>query len=240
MKKDNIDLLINGAESLGVNLQLFHVEQFIKYYDLLMEWNQKMNLTAITEERDVVIKHFLDSLTAKICKKINGNEKIIDIGAGAGFPSIPLKILYPSLKLTIIDSLKKRTVFLNELVQQLHLNDVEIIHGRAEDLGKDNFLREKFDISLSRAVAQLNILLEYCIPFVKIDGYLIAYKGSNVDEEISMSNNALNILNSKIENVFEVTLPYTDIVHKLLLIRKLGTTDMKYPRKPKLIEKMPL
>lgn len=240
MKESNIDLLIKGAKALGVTLELFHVEQFIKYYDLLVEWNQKMNLTAITEERDVVIKHFLDSLSVEKCKKINGYEKIIDVGAGAGFPSIPLKIVYPSLKLTIVDSLKKRTVFLKELVQQLNLNDVEIIHGRAEDLGRNISLREKFDISLSRAVAQLNVLAEYCLPFVKIDGYLIALKGSNVDEEIAISNNALKILNSEIEDILDVNLPYTDIIHKLLLIKKNGITDIKYPRKPKLIERKPL
>lgn len=240
MKKSNIDLLIKGAEDVGVILELFHVEQFIKYYDLLIKWNQKMNLTAITEERDVVIKHFLDSLSVVKSGKINGCEKIIDVGAGAGFPSIPLKILYPSLKLTIVDSLKKRTVFLEELVHQLNLNDTDIIHGRAEDLGRDTSLREKFDISLSRAVARLNVLVEYCLPFVKTGGYMIALKGSNADEEIAVSNNALNVLNSQIEGVLDVKLLDTDIVHKLVLIKKNGITDIKYPRKPKLIEKKPL
>lgn len=238
--REYIDILISGANDLGIELNMFHVEQFLKYNDLLLKWNEKMNLTAITEEREIIIKHFLDSLTALKCKVIKGTERIIDVGAGAGFPSVPLKILFPSLKLTIVDSLKKRTVFLNELVSHLNLNDVEIIHGRAEDVGKDSDFREKYDISLSRAVAQLNVLIEYCIPFTKVDGYLIAYKGSNADEEIAVSQNALNALMCKVENVFDVTLPYTDIVHKLVLIKKLDATDSKYPRKPKLIEKSPL
>ncbi|SNX53775.1 16S rRNA (guanine(527)-N(7))-methyltransferase RsmG [Thermoanaerobacterium sp. RBIITD] len=240
MEGKNKDILLKGAELLGIHMDMFHVEQFDRYYNLLIEWNNKMNLTAITEEHDVVIKHFLDSLSVFKSGKIKKDEKIIDIGAGAGFPSIPVKIVFQNFKLTIIDSLKKRTIFLNELKSYLKLKDVDILHGRAEDLGRDSLLRENYDIALARAVASLNVICEYCLPFVKKNGYFIALKGPNVEEEIYASYNALKILNSEIEDIIDINLPYTDILHKLIVIKKYDLVDIKYPRKPKAIETKPL
>lgn len=233
-------ILIEGANKFGINIDMFHVEQFKKYFDLLSDWNKKMNLTAITDVYDVITKHFLDSLSVYMCGKLKGKEKIIDVGTGAGFPAVPLKIVFPDLKVTLLDSLKKRTIFLNEVVDKLNLKDVEVIHGRAEDLGKDVNHREKYDLCTSRAVASLNILLEYTMPFVKVEGYFVALKGHNVDEEVKNAGNALYELKAIINDIIEVMIPDTDIIHKLLVIKKIDTLSLKYPRKPNAINKMPL
>lgn len=240
MKNKLVDMLIEGAKEWGIFLEMFHVEHFQKYYALLLEWNQKMNLTAITEESEVVIKHFLDSLSAIKSGKIKGDEKIIDVGTGAGFPSIPLKIVFPKLKATLLDSSKKRIIFLEEVMNKLDINEIELIHGRAEDIGKDIKFREQFDLSVARAVAPLNILLEYTLPFVKVDGYFIALKGREIKEEIKNSQKALKELKGKIEKIEEVKLPYSDILHHLIIIKKTDKCPTKYPRRANAIQRSPL
>ncbi|MBE3591488.1 MAG: 16S rRNA (guanine(527)-N(7))-methyltransferase RsmG [Thermoanaerobacter sp.] len=240
MKNKSVDMLIEGAREWGIFLEMFHVEHFQKYYALLLEWNQKMNLTAITEEKEVVIKHFLDSLSVVKSGKIKGDEKIIDVGTGAGFPSIPLKIVFSKLKATLLDSSKKRITFLEEVVNKLGINEIELIHGRAEDIGKDIKYREQFDLSVARAVAPLNVLLEYTLPFVQVGGYFIALKGREVEEEIKSSQKALKELKGEIEEVKQIRLPFSDILHHLIIIRKGDNCPLKYPRKANAIRKAPL
>lgn len=240
MKNKSVDMLIEGAKEWGIFLEMFHVEHFQKYYALLLEWNQKMNLTAITEESEVVIKHLLDSLSVVKSGKIKGEEKIIDVGTGAGFPSIPLKIVFPKLKATLLDSSKKRITFLEEVINKLGINGIELIHGRAEDIGKDIKYREQFDLSVARAVAPLNVLLEYTLPFVQVGGYFIALKGREVEEEIKSSQKALKELKGEIEEVKQIRLPFSDILHHLIIIRKGDNCPLKYPRKANAIKRSPL
>jgi 16S rRNA (guanine527-N7)-methyltransferase len=219
MKNKSVDMLIDGAKKLGIFMEMFHVEHFHKYYSLLLEWNKKMNLTAITEESEVVIKHFLDSLSVV---------------------NIPLKIVFPKLKATLLDSSKKRITFLEEVINKLDINEIELIHGRAEDIGKDIKYREQFDLSVARAVAPLNILLEYTLPFVKVEGYFIALKGREIEEEIENTQKALRELKGKIEEVMEIRLPYSDIVHHLIIIKKVDKCPTKYPRRANAIQRSPL
>lgn len=221
--------------------------QFCKYFELLVEWNEKINLTAITEFEDVFIKHFIDSLSF-----INAFESyddlviktkdktLCDVGTGAGFPGIPLKILLPDLKVVLFDSLDKRVKFLNCVINELQLEGIEAIHGRVEDLAKNPLYRESFDFSTARAVASLPILSEYCIPFVKKNGYFIALKADKANDEISISLNALNTLGGKIEDKFEFVLPDTDLYRVIIKIRKCLNTPNKYPRKAGTPTKNPL
>jgi len=224
------DLLKNGLYQLGINLEAEQTEQFMAYMDLLKEWNARMNLTAIEDEREIIIKHFIDSLT--ILPYIErGNKRLIDVGTGAGFPGIPLKIMDRSLEVTLLDSLEKRTKFLNEAIKELGLEGITAVHGRAEDFGaKDNF-RERFDYTAARAVAELPVLLEYCLPFVRTGGVFLAMKGSST-EEIESSHGALKTLGGEIEDVKTLTLPFTDIRRNIIIVRKLRQTPTKYPRKP--------
>lgn len=217
--------LKNYLESLNINNIDLVLNQFEIYYKLLIEWNEKINLTSITEKEDVEIKHFIDSITSY--NLIKDNSIICDIGAGAGFPSIPLAILKPNCKFILIDSLNKRITFLNELIKKLNLNNCECIHIRVEDYAKNNL--NKFDYCIARAVASLPTLLEYTIPLLKVNGLLISYKGSNYQEEIDMSNNAFNKLNSKIKSKIDLTLPNED-KRCLLEIIKLNKCPSIYPR----------
>ena len=208
------------------------LNKFELFYDLLIEWNNKFNLTSITEKSDVEIKHFIDSITA--INYIEDNSLIVDVGAGAGFPSIPLAILKPNCKFVLIDSLNKRVNFLNEIVSKLELTNCECIHARVEDFAIKN--REKFDYAIARAVAPLNILLEYTIPLLKVNGKLIAYKGSNINEEINEAINASKILNCVINNKYELNLPNDDY-RCLIEYLKTNKCLSKYPRsgnKPRL------
>ena len=234
------ELLKSGAASIGVELNDTQVQQFIKYHEILVEWNSFMNLTGITEYEEVVQKHFVDSLA--LCKAINVNEvnTLIDIGTGAGFPGIPLKIAYPHLKVTLLDSLQKRIKFLNEVVTQLGLEDVETIHGRAEDFAKPSMKRESYDVCVSRAVANLASLLEYCLPYVNQGGYFIPYKSGKVDEELLESKKAVFVLGGKIEEEVKFELPDSDISRSLIKIKKIAATPQKYPRKSGLATKEPI
>ena len=234
------ELLKLSAESIGVTLNETQVQQFIKYHEILVEWNSFMNLTGITEYEEVVQKHFVDSLA--LCKAIDVNEvtSLIDIGTGAGFPGIPLKIAYPHLKVTLLDSLQKRIKFLNEVVAQLGLEDVETIHGRAEDFAKPSMKRESYDVCVSRAVANLASLSEYCLPYVKVDGYFVPYKSGKVDEELAESKKAVFVLGGKIEEEVKFDLPDSDISRSLIKIKKVSGTPKKYPRKSGLATKEPI
>lgn len=234
------ELLKLSAASIGVSLNDGQVLQFIKYYEILIEWNSFMNLTGITEYEEVVQKHFVDSLT--LCKAINieNVETLVDIGTGAGFPGIPLKIAYPHLKITLLDSLQKRIKFLNEVIMQLGLEELETIHGRAEDFAKPSMKREFYDVCVSRAVANLASLSEYCLPYVKKGGYFIPYKSGKVDEELEESKKAIFLLGGKLEKEVKFMLPDSDISRSLIKIKKVSATPKKYPRKSGLATKDPI
>lgn len=225
-----IDLFLKGAEEFGVELNPKDIERFSEYKDLLKEWNQKINITAITDDDEIDIKHFLDSISILKDGIITGDEKIIDVGTGGGFPGIPIKIIKPDTEVVLLDGLNKRLVFLNEVIDRLGLQNISTVHGRAEELGRKREYRETFDIAVSRAVASLNTLSEYCLPFVKVGGYFIAMKGPDVDEEILQSQKAIEKLGGEIERRIDITLPFSDITHNLLLIKKIKQTPSVYPR----------
>ena len=237
--------LVNICNKINIEISDDQINCFEKYYELLIEKNKVMNLTAITDKEDVIVKHFIDSialipyLTDKGIN-INNKLKIIDIGTGAGFPGLPLKIMMPDVKFTLLDSLNKRVSFLNEVIDELKLKDIEALHGRAEDYASDSKYREKYDICVSRAVANLSTLSEYCIPFVKEDGYFISNKAGESEEEINKAKNAIKILGGKINKVEEFVLPGTDVSRVFVFIRKLELTDKKYPRKAGVPAKKPL
>lgn len=229
-----------GIDKMEVHLDDHQISQFVTYYELLVEWNRFMNLTAITEFNEVCMKHFIDSIS--LCNAIDCNKEysIIDVGTGAGFPGIPLKIVFPSLKITLLDSLGKRVKFLNEVIDQLGLKNIEAIHGRAEDFAKPDLLREKYDICVSRAVANLSTLSEYCLPYVKPDGFFISYKSEKIMEEINLAENAIEILGGEVYDQKEFMLPFSDIYRNLFMIKKVRNTPKKYPRKAGLPSKQPL
>ena len=227
-------------ESWNLKITEKQQEQFIKYYELLIERNKVMNLTAITEWEEVVQKHFIDSLS--LCKAYDTSKNIscIDVGTGAGFPGLALKIAYPNMKVTLLDSLQKRIQFLDAVIQKLELTGIETIHGRAEDYAKPGMLREKFDLSVSRAVANLSTLSEYCLPFVKKGGYFISYKSEKIAEEMEKAVNAISILGGEVKGQIEFMLPDSDIYRNLFVIIKKKDTPKKYPRKAGLPSKEPL
>lgn len=210
------------------NLSERQISQLDIYYDLLIQKNKVMNLTAITDAEGVAIKHFYDSLTPLIYSSIDEGSTVVDVGTGAGFPSIPLLIARPDLKLTMMDSLNKRLLFLVEVCEQLDI-DASIVHSRAEDAGNNKLYREKFDYAISRAVATLPVLCEYCLPLVKLSGKFIAMKGSNADSELNLSCNAINQLGGEIEDVKKFELP-TGEARALIIIRKIAHTPSKFPR----------
>ena len=229
--------LENVAKQIEIELTKKQIEKFYNYMNLLLEWNEKINLTAIIEPREVILKHFVDSLT--IAKYIKDDEKLIDVGTGAGFPGIPLSIVKENTDIVLLDSLNKRINFLEEIKQNLKLKNITTIHGRAEEFGKNKKEREIYDIATSRAVAPLNILLEYLLPLVKVGGKAICMKGSNI-EEIENAKNALEILGGKIEKIEEITLPNSDIKRNIIIVKKIKNTPSKYPRKPGTPSKEPI
>lgn len=224
----------------NINLNDLQKKQFERYFELLVEWNEKINLTAITEKEEVYLKHFYDSIAPILQGLIENQEiKLLDIGAGAGFPSLPMKILYPQLDVTIIDSLNKRINFLTLLAQELELENVHFYHGRAEDFGQDTNFRAQFDIVTARAVARLQVLSELTIPFLKVGGKLLALKASNAPEELTEAKNALNLLFSKVEDNISYTLPNGDPRY-ITVVEKKKETPNKYPRKAGMPNKHPL
>lgn len=240
MANYNIERLTEGCKEIGVILTEEQLNQFIKYYELLVEWNSFMNLTAITEFDEVVTKHFVDSISLLKAVDLNKPLSVIDVGTGAGFPGIPLKIAFPELKITLLDSLNKRIKFLNEVISQLRLKDIEAIHGRAEDAAKSVDLREKFDLCVSRAVANLSTLSEYCLPFVKVGGMFVSYKSEKITEEMKTAEKAISILGGEFINQVEFMLPDTDIYRNLFMIEKKMVSPKKYPRKAGLPSKEPI
>lgn len=234
------NVLTEKVKELSIVLNDKQIQQFEQYYNILVEWNKVMNLTAITEYEEVVEKHFLDSLTIVNAIHVKKIETLIDVGTGAGFPGIPLKIAFPHLKVTLLDSLNKRIKFLNEVIDLLELNDIKAIHGRAEDYAKQAEYREQYDICVSRAVANLATLSEYCLPYVKVDGLFVPYKSGEIDEELKSSEKAVSILGGKVEEVVKFQLPGTDIGRSFVKIHKIKETKKKYPRKAGMPTKEPL
>lgn len=234
------DLMIQYAEKFKINIDEEKLDKFKKYKALIKEWNEKINLTAITDEDDIIKKHFIDSISVLESNVIKNGMKIIDIGTGAGFPGIPLKIILPDSKILLVDSLNKRVNFLNEVIRMLELHGIEAIHGRAEEVAKKPEYREKFNIVVSRAVANMTVLSEYCIPFAKIGGYFIAMKGPSSENEIEESKHAISILGGKIKNVVETRMLQSDMNHRLVIVEKVKSTMNKYPRNYGQIEKKPL
>lgn len=240
MSKYNTIQFEKDLKELGIELSEHQIQQFLTYYEMLAEWNEVMNLTAITEYDDVMKKHFVDSLSLIRGFHVNQEVSVIDVGTGAGFPGLALKIAFPKLQVVLLDSLNKRIQFLNAVIEKLGLQGVETVHGRAEDFAKPGKLREKFDLCVSRAVANLSTLSEYCLPFVKVGGVFISYKSEKVAEELQTARRAIGILGGKIENQIEFTLPDSDIYRNLFIVKKEKETPNKYPRKAGLPSKEPL
>lgn len=234
------DILSKACESENIDLTDKQYDDFIKYKDMIKEWNKKINLTSILEDEQIIKKHFIDSIKIFDFKKLMNLKEVIDVGTGGGFPGIPMKIVNPSMKITLLDSLNKRINFLNEVIKELNLDDIETIHGRAEDFGKDKNYREKFDAVVSRAVANMTVLSEICLPFVKKGGYFIALKGPSIDKEIEESKKAINILGGKIETIKEVVIEQSDLKHNLVVVKKIKNTPKEYPRKAGIVSKKPL
>lgn len=241
------DYIVSLAEKLNIPLDKRQACQFLAYYNLLVEWNEKINLTAITEFEDVCLKHFVDSLSIinmfssfEDMKEYFKDKTLIDVGTGAGFPGICLKIILPDLKITLMDSLDKRIKFLNEVINTLDLKDIVTVHGRVEDCAKLKEYREQFDFATARAVASLPVLSEYCLPFVKVGGSFIPYKSEKIDEEISLSGNALKLLGGKIVSRVSFALPDSDLQRTILRIKKDSSTPGVYPRKAGTPSKKPL
>lgn len=227
-------------QAFGIKLTDIQIGQFLTYYEMLTEWNQVMNLTAITEYKDVMKKHFVDSLSLVKAISLERKQSLVDVGTGAGFPGLALKIAFPGLQVTLLDSLRKRIDFLGAVVQKLHLQEVELIHGRAEDVARMEGKREHSDICVSRAVANLSTLSEYCIPFVKVGGVFVSYKSEKLSEELKNARHAISIFGSELERQVEFTLPDSDIYRNLVVIRKKKHTPGKYPRQAGQPQKNPI
>ena len=237
-KEEFVKEIILKLKEINININEKIADKFYKYTNMLLEWNEKINLTAITEISDIILKHYIDSLT--INKYIKEQKTIIDIGTGAGFPGIPLKIVNPNNKFILVDSLNKRINFLKEVEKELNLQDIEMIHSRVEDLAKIKEYREKIDLAVSRAVANLSTLLEYMLPFVKENGLCICMKGPNITQEVEDSKKAIEILGGKIEKIEKINLPGSEIERNIILIRKINKTPNKYPRKAGMPAKQPI
>ena len=234
------NIFVEKLSVLGITLNDTQLKQFDQYYELLVEWNKVMNLTAITEYEEVVVKHFVDSLSLVKAIDIEKVHTVIDIGTGAGFPGIPLKIAFPHLKIILLDSLNKRINFLNEVIDKLGLEEISTIHGRAEDFARKLEYREQFDLCVSRAVANLSTLSEYCLPYVKVGGIFLPYKSGEIDQEVDEAATALKVLGGKMKKVEKFQLPDSDISRSFVVIAKTKNTGKKFPRKAGLPSKEPI
>lgn len=240
MSLDKMDKLKKDALIFGVDLTDAQLSQFYTYYKLLIEWNEKINLTAITDFEEVLSKHFLDSLAIGRVMKQDEQFTLLDVGTGAGFPGIPIKIAFPNADITLLDSLNKRVIFLNEVIEQLNLNKIVAIHGRAEDFAKKDMMREKFDYCVSRAVTNLSSLSEFCLPYVKVGGKFVSYKSEKAREELESSKNAISLLGGGDIVLDEFSLPGTEMNRTFVMITKLKETPGKFPRKAGTPVKQPL
>ncbi|KAJ49561.1 16S rRNA (guanine527-N7)-methyltransferase [Clostridium tetanomorphum] len=234
------DLLSSACKDVNIEFDEGKYNRFIKYKDLIKEWNEKINLTAITEDEAIIKKHFIDSIKIYKFSPLKECKKVIDIGTGAGFPGIPMKIVDENKEFTLLDSLNKRIKFLDEVISQLQINNINTLHGRAEDFSKKDEYREKFDAVVSRAVANIAVLSEFCIPYVKVGGYFVAMKGPSVEEEIKEGKKAIDILGGKIEQIVKVEIEESDLQHNLVVIKKIKNTPTKYPRKAGAAAKNPI
>ncbi len=231
-------ILCEKMQDINIILSEMQVEQFFKYMNLLLEWNEKINLTAITDENEIILKHFVDSLT--ICKYLENKNSLIDVGTGAGFPGIPVKIVRPDLKIVLLDSLNKRVKFLNDVIEKLDLKNIVALHGRAEEVARKPEYREQFDIATSRAVANLSVLLEYLVPFVKVGERCICMKGAEIEEELNSAGKAIMVLGVKVDKVDDFLLPGSDMRRNLVILKKMKETSGKYPRKAGVPAKDPI
>ena len=238
----NPEIFAEELANYGFKLSSKQKEQFATYYNKLIEFNKKVNLTRITDKNEVYLKHFFDSITPllEFSDLFKGEKSLCDVGAGAGFPSLPIKILCPDLSITIVDSLGKRLKFLDELVSDLSLDKVTLVHSRAEDAGQNNNLREKLDLVTGRAVARMSVLSEYCLPLAKVDGYLVALKGPKAQDELAEAKNAIEVLGGSVKEVKELTLPDTDDERTLIVVKKVKATPKKYPRQAGTPNRKPL
>lgn len=234
------DLMAKAAEDVGLELTTEQYDQFITYMRLLQEWNEKINLTAIVDDEEIIKKHFIDSIKAFKRDEFKQNVNVIDVGTGAGFPGIPIAIMNPNINVTLLDSLNKRIKFLDIVINKLGLKNIKTIHSRAEDGARNKNLREKFDIATSRAVANMSVLSEYCLPYVKVGGKFIALKGPAVEQEIEESNIAIKTLGGELEQICEVKIEDTDLRHNLVVIKKIKECAKTYPRKAGTISKNPI
>lgn len=234
------DLLEKASKDVGVQFNEDKYNKFILYKDLLKEWNEKINLTAITEDEEIIKKHFIDCIKAFKFNEFLKEKSIIDVGTGAGFPGIPLGIMKEELHITLLDSLNKRINFLNDIINKLNLKNFNTIHGRAEDLARKNDYRENFDIATSRAVANMSVLSEFCLPYVKVGGHFVALKGPAVEEELSDAKNAIAILGGKLLDVIKVDIEDSDLKHNLVIVEKIKKSPDVYPRKAGTITKKPI
>lgn len=230
--------MLELSKNIGVDSTDEQIEKFYVYMKTLLEWNEKINLTAIIEEDDIILKHFIDSMT--VLKYIQKEKSIIDVGTGAGFPGIPIAIMENYAKVTLLDSLNKRINFLNEVCNQIKLNNIKTIHGRAEDIGQDKKYREMFDIAISRAVANMTTLSEYLLPMVKVGGICICMKGSEIEQELNDSKFAIKEFGGKVLKVEKFLLPNSDIERNIIIIKKIKETSHKYPRKAGMPSKAPM
>lgn len=236
----NIDQFQEKLKEKGIILTSFQLEQFERYYEMLVDWNERMNLTAITDREEVYLKHFYDSISAAFYYDFRKEWSVCDVGAGAGFPSIPLKIVFPSLKITIVDSLKKRITFLEELAKTLKLENTSFYHDRAESFGQKKEHREHYDVVTARAVARMSVLSELCLPLVKENGAFLAMKAAHAQEELRAAEKAISTLGGKIKEIGSFLLPYEQSERNIIWIEKVKQTPKKYPRKPGVPNKMPL
>lgn len=236
----NEEQFVQALKEQGIELSEGQLKQFHTYFELLVEWNEKMNLTAITDQPSVYLKHFYDSISAAFYMDFDKVQSICDVGAGAGFPSIPIKICFPHLQVTIVDSLNKRIQFLTHLSEQLHLDHVEFVHSRAEDFGQNPKYREQFDLVTARAVARLSVLSELCIPLVKTNGHFVAMKAASGDEEMKDAKKALTVLGAKLLDSYAFLLPIEDSERSIFIFNKTKITPKKYPRKPGVPNKSPI